>query len=211
MDGFYENKHDPVFRFGDVIKGFASSTPIIEHPLLTYDSLKYNIEVSTSHFSVVLSPCCSIDDGILTLAPLQKILPSFYQNPWLVEDFTRINRKMPAEKSVPPHKWASLSQEIKEKEFDLEKDGYAFDDFFIYAEHPSLPKYTVNLPRMENQLTGFYRLDFKTVYRINCDQIKRDKRQPTEAKLLQLSITSRSDLRNKISDYFARVPVEDQV
>ncbi len=208
---FYERKIDKVFRFGDVVRGFASSTPILTEPLLNGDTSPYKIEVCSSRLSAILSPCCSIDKGILALAPLQSILPSFYQNPWWVEDFTRLNRKMPADKSVSPNTWATMPPYVKEKDFDLEEDGYAFDDFFVYEENLSLPEYTVNIPNADNQQTRYYMIDFKTAYRINCDKIKRGKEHPIDAKLLQLSKESRADLRNKIVAYFARIPVEDQV
>lgn len=210
---FYEREEptDRLFRFGDVVRGFACCTPILKKPLLDTTSSLYQIEVCTSHFSAILSPCCSIDNEILLLAPLQALLPSFFQNPWLVGDFTRVNRKMPAEKSVPPHKWQSIPQDVKEREFDLENDAYAFDDFFVYKEHPLLPRYTVNMPNGPNQETGYYIVDFKTAYRTNCDQIRRNKPHPIEAKLLQLSKESRSDLREKIVAYFARVPFEDRI
>jgi hypothetical protein len=210
MTTFYENCQQ-VFRFGDVVKGFAQSTPILSKPLLEGNESLYHIEVSASHFSVILSPCCSIDNGMLALAPLKGIQPSFYQNPWLVEDFTRINRKMPADKSVPPHVWKAMPQNVKEEEFDLEKDGYAFDDFFVYAENPFLSKYILNIPKIGQKETGYYMIDFKTIYRINCDKIKRDKEPPIEAKLLQISKESRADLRNKISAYFARIPDGEQI
>lgn len=208
---FYYSKIDVVFRFGDVVRGFACSTPVIENPVLDGHDFPFDLEVYSSRLSVVLSPCCSIDKGILSLAPLQELIPIFFKNPWWVEDFTCLNRPMPAERTIPPHKWKAMSQEIKERELDLENDAYAFDDFFIYQEHPLLPQYTVDLIGQPNQETGCYMVDFKTAYRINCDKIKRDKEHPIDAKLLQLSKESRADLRNKITAYFARIPVEDQV
>lgn len=208
---FYEHKIDKVFRFGDVVRGFASSTPILTAPLLNGGASPYKIEICSSPLSVILSPCCSIDKGILALVPLQRILPSFYQNPWWVEDFTRLNCKMPANKSVPPHRWEKMPLDVKERELDLEKDAYAYDDFFVYEENPLLPEYTMDIPNADNQQTRYYMIDFKTAYQINCDNIKRDKEHPIDAKLLQLSKKSRADLRDKIAAYFARIPAEDQV
>jgi len=207
---FYEETMDEVFRFGDVVRGFARSTPILLAPLLNDFSAPYKVEVQSSCLSVVLTPCCSMDKGMLSLAPLHEILRSFYQNPWLVEDFTRVNRRMPAEKSVPPNNWRAIPENVKDQQFNLEQDDWAFADFFVYEQHPLLPEYTVHIRSGPNQKTRYYMVDFKTMYKIECAEIRRND-HPVEAKVLQLSKASRAQLREKIAAYFARTPAEDEV
>ena len=121
-----------------------------------------------------------------------------------------MNRKMPAEKSVPPHVWRDTPQDVKEREFDLERDSWAFEDFFVYEQHRLLPEYTLNIRGQENPQTRFHMVDFKTAYRVDCAKIKRDE-HPVEAKVLQLSRETRAELREKIAAYFGRTPVEDQL
>lgn len=211
MTTFYEDEPDEVFRFGDVVRGFASSTPIIRDLLLDVNSVQYKIDVCSSSYCAVLSPCCSIGNEVLALVPLQHISQSLFKNPWLVDDFTRLNRKMSAENSVPPHVWKIMTQNVKEKNFDLDEDAYAFNDFFLYAANPLLPTYTVDIKGGGNQKTGCYMIDFKNAFRINCERIRRNKEHPVEGKVLQLTIDTRGALRDKIAAYFARVPEEDQI
>ena len=207
---FYDQTMDGVFRFGDIVRGFPRSTPVLAGPLLDDCTAPYKIEVQSSCLSVILTPCCSIDKGTLSLAPLCQILRSFYQDPWHREDLTRVNRKMPAEKSVPPHAWRDMLQDVMERELDLERDSWAFEDFFVYEQHDLLPEYILNVRGGDNPRTRFYMVDFKTAYRIDCAEIKRNQ-HPVEAKVLQLSRETRAELREKIAAYFERTPAEDQL
>jgi len=54
-------------------------------------------------------------------------------------------------------------------------------------------------------------IDFKQIVRVDCDKITSALQDVLKAKVLQLSIGSRSSLRDKLSKYFARVPDEDSV
>jgi hypothetical protein len=54
-------------------------------------------------------------------------------------------------------------------------------------------------------------IDFKNSYKINCNKIKSPKDAPLNKKILQLSITSRSELREKIAYYYGRIPEEDLI
>ena len=55
-----------------------------------------------------------------------------------------------------------------------------------------------------------YMIDFKTICRIECDQIDRDKPAPAGTKILQLKAYVRQEMRDKLSFYFGRTPEEDQ-
>jgi hypothetical protein len=51
-------------------------------------------------------------------------------------------------------------------------------------------------------------VDFKDIFRVRSKIVQRNNKIP---KVLQLSISTRSDLRKKIASFFERVPKEDLV
>jgi hypothetical protein len=120
---YYVKTPDPVFRFGDVLKGFIALSPNIDEPL-NEDNNDYSIQVSKPRFLSVLSPCCSIKDGLISLAPLIEVRNSFFNNPYFAEDLTRINRMVLPENTLPPEAWKDMAPEIKEEKLSKEKSLY---------------------------------------------------------------------------------------
>src|SRR3972149_10801391 len=106
---FYEENVDESLRFGDVVKGFIITTPNINKPFSTMISEDYSIEINMPTFSVVVSPCCSIGEKIISLTPLIKLRNTFFDNPFFQDDLTRINRQMEPENTLPPDVWKKLS------------------------------------------------------------------------------------------------------
>jgi len=203
---FYQLEMDNTLRFGDILGGFILSAPNIAEPASCQN---YKIEITTPTYCVVLSPCCSIGNKVISLSPLIKLLGSFFNNPFFVEDLTRINREMEPKQAVSPSVWEQLPPEEKQKRLN-EKRGYALTGFFVYGKHDLLPKYPINR-KQGNIETNYYMIDFKNIHKINCDKINSAKDAPLKTKLLQLSISARSELREKLSYFYARVPAEDKV
>jgi hypothetical protein len=205
---FYEEKADPGFRFGDIIKGFITVTPRIDNPPLNIGNSDHSIEISNPPFYVVLSPCCSISDKMISLSPLIPVKDSIFNNPHFLEDLTRINRLVPPEKALPPNVYEKLS---KEKFDEIMGKGlsYTHMELFIYKENEIFPEYTINRRNEPNLNTKYYMVDFRGIYRVNCSKIITPSNVPSELKHLQLTVKSRSELRDKISFYFARRPDED--
>lgn len=208
---FYERDVDNALRFGDVIRGYVATTPCIEEPVLATEGLDegYHVDIRVPRFSVILTPCCSIGEKRILLTPLLHVHGSFFDNPYFLEDLTGINRKMEPRQTVAPHVWEEFPREEREKRLE---EGFAFTllDFFIYEENDVLPRYTVHR-RNRNLETGHYMIDIRNTYRLNCDSINRPQDAPLESKCLQLSIQTRSELREKISFYYGRPPKEDLV
>jgi hypothetical protein len=206
----YEAEPDNALRFGDVVSGYVLSASSIvpcphEHPR------SYHIDVERPICAVVLSPCCSIGDRTLTLTPLVAPLGKFFDNPYLAEDLTRANRLMTPKQSVPPDVWEAMSANDKEARFDFDQPlSYAFVDHFVYAPHELLPECKVN-KKGGKITTGFHMIDFRRLYKIQCDGIQSAKQAPLHTKILQLSIATRQELRDKLTHYFGRVPAEDAV
>ncbi|NQE06295.1 hypothetical protein C5S32_10545 [ANME-1 cluster archaeon GoMg1] len=63
----------------------------------------------------------------------------------------------------------------------------------------------------KNIETNYYILDFRNTYKLNCEKIKTLEDAPLESKCLQLPIQARSELRDKIAYYYARIPKEDKI
>ena len=204
---FYIEDQSNALRFGDVLKGFPLTTPSIEKPILDNSGKNCNVAVKFDQFSVVMDPCCSIGEKLVSLNPLIKIL-DFFNNPYLKEDLTRVNREMDPEQSLSPLKWNSLPviEKAKREAIGL---GYAFLNLFIYQEHEVFREYSVNNKRKEEIKTNYFMIDFRNTYKLDCEKIVTPIDAPLEAKILELSIETRSELRNKISFYYGRIPKED--
>ncbi|MDD4053060.1 MAG: hypothetical protein PHR28_14335 [candidate division Zixibacteria bacterium] len=201
---FYEDSIERTIRFGDIIKGLIIATPNIEGP----DNYKqYNIGVEIPENCVILSPCCSIGDETVLISPLLQVRNSFFGNAFLAEDLTRINRKMTAEQAVPPQQWAKLTPEEKERRAQ-EGLTYAFVEVFVYDQNELFKKYTVHR-RDGNITTASYMIDFRNIHKLDCAMIKSPTDAPIEAKCLQLSIETRSQLREKLAAFYGRIPKED--
>lgn len=208
---FYEQKCDNSLRFGDVIRGYININTTIKAPILDQKCLNegYTLDIGLPEFCVVLTPCCSIGNETISLTPLIKVPKSFLSNPYFAEDLTHINRRMMPQQTIPPTTWESFSNSEKE---DRLKEGfvYAYLWLFIYKENDLFMPYTINTKEGKIE-TKYYMIDFRNIYKINCNKIISPEKSPLESKCLQLSIQTRSELRDKISYYFGRPPEEDQI
>jgi len=206
---FYHESVDARLRFGDVLKGFTFATPLIENPFSEIIR-NYKIDVCHPSFCVVISPCCSIEDEIVSLCPLVKLFPGFFGNPHFAEDLTRINRIMDPENAVSPKAWMQMSDDEKGKRL-AEGKKYALLNFFMYEHNDIFEEYTVSMPKVVDLKTKYYMIDFKSIYKISCNALKSgNKLKIVESKCLQLSKKTRDELRKKLSHYFGRTPLEDE-
>jgi hypothetical protein len=203
---FYVEPAEQALRFGDVVKGFVLSSSDV--PGDQKSQAEYCIKVVSPPYCVVMSPCCSIGAKTLALAPLQQVTPKMLENRNWAENLTCINRPMSLEKAVPPEHWKNMTQDEKDRRGY--KDSYALDEFFVLEANALLPKYDLKCTDGKTRETGHYMIDFKRISRIECAKVNAPKQAPLEAKVLELSIQARGDLRDKLSHYFGRVPPEDE-
>jgi hypothetical protein len=206
---FYQEPPSQIFRFGDVLKGFVSATPVLNDPASSSPSLPFSVEIQRPLFSVVLSPCCSISDKIILLVPLIQIRGRFFDNPYFAGDMTRINRVMDPEQAMAPQDWEHLPDAVKTERL-LAGRAYALVDLFVYQSHGLFPKYKIS-KRGGNIETDIYMIDFRNAYRLNCEKIVAPGNSPVETKCLELSVPTRSELREKIASFYGRVPREDAI
>jgi len=195
-------------RLGDVIRGFAFASPQIEKPSPT-PLTRYSIDLDYPDFQVVLTPCCSVGNGVLSLCPLIHINPRMLIVPHAVDDLSRLNRRMTFDQAVPAEQQKALEKEgvlaRRRADWSLEGD-YAWKEWFIYAPNTILPSYS---PVHGSADTSYHAVDFRQVHHVACRQVSSPESVPTGIKFLELSIASRNDLRGKIVNYYGRVPVED--
>ncbi|MCP3685578.1 MAG: hypothetical protein GY861_23250 [bacterium] len=205
---FYTNESSKALRFGDVVKGFITSTPQIESPSPTSLHANCTIHVDSTQLAIVMTPCCSIRDKTISLTPLSGILPRYFLNSYFKEDLTRINRTMSPQNTLPAQAWDKLKQEEKERRIQ-EGEVYAETNIFIYALHDLLPKYQYS--KKSSELTNYHMIDFKATYQVICNDIITPDNSPFDSKILELSIETRAELRNKVASYYGRTPQADEI
>ena len=204
---FYEEKQSKALRFGDILPGFVFVEAEIADPK---NQQSYKIDVKNHSFCVVMTPCCSIRNKVLSITPLSKIRSAFFDNPYFADDLTNINRIMKPEQAVAPRIWESFPPEVKAKRLK-EGETYAFPDVFIYGRHDRLPSYSLySVGKREDIYTNYYLIDFKNICTINCDKVNTPEDSPYDMKVLELSTQVRNELRNKLGDFFKRTPIEDK-
>jgi len=206
---FYAEERDKALRFGDVLRGYFSTTPVIKEPILKEPIESYNIDVNLPVFSVVMDPCCQIGKKTISLTPLIPIRGSFFDNPYLAEDLTRVNRKMDPQQAIPPRAWKEMTAEQKTERLAVGRE-YAFVNLFVYEKHDLLPKYIVHRPRGKNIETNYYLINFRDIHKLRCDKIKSPEDAPLESKVLQLHVETRKELRGKVASYYGTPPPEDR-
>jgi len=206
---FYVKEMSKALRFGDIVKGYFSTTPIINEPAVKVPITKFNIDVDSPIFSVIIDPCSQIGEKTISLTPLIQIRSSFYDNPYLAEDLTRVNRKMEPQQAIPPHAWKIMSQEERERRLAVGHQ-YAFSNLFIYDKHDLLPPYTVHRRHGKIQ-TNYYMINFRNINKLCCDKINTPTDAPLECKVLELSVETRQELRDKITSHYGYIPLEDRI
>ena len=224
---FYHGEIDDKLRFGDVVKGYISAIPKLIKPFG-----QANIEIQVPQFSVVLDPCCEIGKGMVLLSPLEEISPELFDIPYLSKDMTLLNDKGKAKDFFHPLVWNKLSNEKKTEALNASAD-YGHKHLFVYEGNPLFPNYTVTrdvtytevidpntqLPKYDTvkQTKQFNNRDrmisFKRIFRVNCNLIVTPSQSTDKdilgSIILQLSKETRQLLRQKMADYFARIPQED--
>lgn len=189
--------------------GFHTCTPKLDRPGVAGSGLQMGISLMGQAYFAVMTPCCSIKNKTISLAPLLQIRLAMLKNPYFREDLTRVNDKVAPQNQIPPEEWAKLSPEEQANRI-AEGDGYALMDAFVYGADPLLQAYELKIQATQQVPIGHYLLDFGGIFRVDCDLIKREAPAPNGVKWLQLSVPARESLRRKLANYFGRRPAEDE-
>ncbi len=208
---FYDNNPENKLRFGDVVRGFLLTHCHSYDPSFAEKLDAYQIDVAHPKLAVVLTPCCTIAQhggNMLVLSPLREIRPDIYfNNSFLREDLTRINREMTIQHGIGPEKWEKMSDEERSQHLSkAHGEKYIMLDLFVYDKHDLLPEYRITY-KGQKANTNYYMIDFRNITRV---QTPPDI-NPTTVKILQLSVQARAELRDKLAHYFGRKPEEDEI
>lgn len=159
---FYSYELSKNLRLGDVVKGYLFADVIISEPILAYPSIgnNYKIEIEVPRYSAVLTPCCSIENSVICVAPLIKVLKDFFKNPYFAEDLTRINKPLLPNQMMSEEDWRELSTERQEEILSLPRN-YTLLENFVYAENHLFEKYPLRGPDI-----SYYMIDFKNIQKI---------------------------------------------
>jgi hypothetical protein len=231
---FYQDSIEGRLRFGDVLKGYVSTAPNLAKPLGEKAKEPYRIDVSVPDFSVVIDPCCEIGGGTLSLTPLIHVKATLWDTPSLLKDITRINRKGMPKDLMHPQQWNELPDSRKTTAMNSVPD-YGHRTCFVYEGNSQFDEYAVARPAKYEEvvdpasdlskynqiheqitfMTRYYMINFKNIFHVNCDKVSDPQKIIDDSilgsKVLQLSIKTRNELREKMADYFGTPPAEDIV
>ena len=199
---FYEEKPDKAFRFGDIISGCIVASPKIKKPILDNQNHEYILNIALSQYSAILSPSCSIGERKISLTPLMNVRKSFFENDYFKKDLTRLNRPMERKFTHNPKKH-SKNGELKGNGNVATDLVYSFVELFIYDQHEKLSTYQIRKGGI-NEDIRYYMIDFRNIYKLDCDAIEKAESVPLESKILQLSNASRCELIQKLNQYYLR-------
>nr|WP_320160888.1 hypothetical protein [uncultured Methanoregula sp.] len=199
---FYTDTKSDALRFGDVVSGYILATPTIKQPILEHGNHEYNLDIELSQLCVVLSPSCSIGEKKLLVSPLRRVRKSYFENDYLNNDLTRLNRKMERRFSHSPTAIARMNEAQKKTELTSEI-VWAFVEFFVYDQHEELPPYPVRRKGVTGDVR-YYMIDFRDVTKVNCEAVIEAKNSPLDCIRLQLSDATRSELSDKIQNFYKR-------
>lgn len=234
MDMTYNGTIEDKLRFGDVVKGYLCAIPKVVKPFTNNNAESYSIQIDNPIFSVVLDPCCEVGSGIISLAPLEQVNSRLWDIAFLAKDMTLLNIPGNAKNLMHPSTWNKLSEEEKKSAMQ-EADKFGHTPFFVYSGNPLFPEYTIIRENMYTEtidtvtqlptygvtkqqvsfVTKKRTRNFKNIFRVNCDKIVTADKPLDEiikqSIVLQLSIKTRNQLREKLSNYFGKRPAEDVV
>jgi hypothetical protein len=197
---FYVSQPSENVRLGDVIGAYV---PSIDEPLQISIKNRINIEIGLHTLCVVLTPCCQIKKcNEILLSPLQHIQSKFLDNEKIRSDFSRINRLMEQRDQIHQRLLEAPDEDLRIRL--TQPPSWAFRSNFVYLHHDLFQEYIVSNKNM-GMKTKSHIIDFNNIFSIKKPPIEKI----VSRKICELSIEVRNDLREKLSQYFGDVPVED--
>jgi hypothetical protein len=216
---FYLEEMNPnMLRQGDIISGYIRTSIYIKNPIMNENlqDYKYELKSEIPQYSGIVSQCCDIENETAQLAPLRKINKKMFQNPELIKNPIKLNEKIEKIDLLHPTTVKYLKENKKENYENIIQDGkkYQFNSFFFYQSSETFPEYSIEFEQTEETInTRAYYIDFREIYQINCKQIQRKNfgKDILGSKVLELTIEGRNQLRQKLNNFFCRIPEEDEI
>jgi hypothetical protein len=206
MSEFYSDTFSDALRLGDILTGLITTTPNLPRPI-TERIENFKIEVNGQKYWANLTPCCSTGENTLMLCPLVQVIRAWFKNPYWANNLLMINDRMKPEESVSPETWKSFTPEEQVKRIQV-GPGYALPDYFVYDANRLFEEYAITVGEATTTVCN-YIIDFRRIRAIKVDGIGGGTKYPKGIKVLELAPQARKGLRNKVAEFFARVPEED--
>ena len=204
---FYLDPPTKDFRFGDVVTGFQHPTVRMDTPNSAVD---LKISVTRPQYFAVMTPCCNIEQNSFSLAPLVQVRDAIViKHPRLHANLTLINVPFPPRDGFTDEQIAKM-EPAKQAELLSEGAQYTYLDCFIYEPNQLFPAYEVKRKELTIAKIQYRMVDFKGIFRVECSQIEREQEAPTGIKVAELTVPTRSELRDKLTFYFSRNADEGQ-
>jgi hypothetical protein len=197
---FYLDPPTKELRFGDVVRGFQYPAIRIDRPDTDLD---LKISVKNPPYVAVMSPCCQIEQNSVSLAPLVPVRDAIVvKHPRLHDNLSLINVPFPPKEGFTDEQIEKM--EIPKRAEVLSGGAkYTYQDCFIYEPNGLFKTYSVK--RGQTDITvQCYMVDFKSIFRVDCALIERDKEAPLGVKVSELTAETRATLRDKLTFYFSR-------
>lgn len=197
---FYLDPPTRELRFGDILTGF-------QHPTVRVDSLddllELKVNVKRPQYFAVMTPCCNIELKSVSLAPLEKVRDSILKHPRLLENPGLINVEFAPKDGFTPEEIGKMDGP-KQAELMAKPPGYSYLECFIYEPNVLFAEYEVKRGNQTWPNLRHRMVDFKSIFRVECSLIERGQEAPTNAKVAELSVPTRAQLRDKLTYYFGR-------
>lgn len=196
-------------RLGDIVTGYTSVVPCFGIDSGAADAHLGELSSITlvkETYAVVLTPCCSIEGKTLVLGALERVRPIWFENPFLSEDFLRMDQPMYPKDSIPPDAWAKLSSTDQATK-EAVGPAWSYLEYFAFPSGGVLPPYSTTLKGRQYE-TDYYVVDFRRPVQVK-HNYPQSEGHACGNKVLQLSSQGRNLLRSKISYYYFRPPAED--
>jgi hypothetical protein len=204
---FYLDPPTKVFRFGDIVTGFQHPTVRIDTPNSAVD---LKISVARPQYFAVMTPCCDIELKSFSLAPLIQVRDAIVlKHPRLHGNLALINVPFLPRDGFTPEQIEKM-EPAKQAEILSENEKYSYLDCFLYEPSALFPPYEVKRKEQTIAKLQYRMIDFKSIFRVECSMIEREQQAPTGIKVAELTVTARSQLRDKLTFYFGRNADEGQ-
>lgn len=203
MCAFYLPEPSKELRFGDVVTGFQYAAIHMDSPNKGAKRLDVKIHVTSPECFAIMTPCCSIEEKSVALAPFVDLRWQISQVPYLKDNPLRINSEMEAHLPFSPEQLEKMP-EAKRNELYARPPAYIYLDCFVYAPTDIFATYTVKRGGQEWKDIRHRMVDFKSIFRVECTQIVRNQPVSDGIKIAELSEESRTQLRQKLTYYFGR-------
>lgn len=197
---FYLDPPTKELRFGDIVTGF-------QHPTIRIDaadrSVDLRITVTKPQYFAVMTPCCDIELQAFSLAPLEQVRDAIVLQPRLLQNLLMVNTKFKPKDGLTPEQIARMDGP-KQADLATASEEYSYQDCFIYEPNGFFASYEVKRKGQTVASLQHRMVDFKRIFRVDCSMIERAQELPTGIKISELTVDTRAQLREKLTNYFGR-------